>query len=189
MAGPWQDYMARAWQEHQHTHTHAHTHTHPRTHARTLARTHAHTHTNKNIGSWRTPQIHTHPGDTPHRLHRKITGPRPTWVISNSLTDLEDEYNQDDYYLNFFEDHDYSGTWPQWLDSLLMPDKTMARAWQEHGKSMPRNKNIGMWLLPYVRPRYTSLFTGRPQHLALAASQGSASLRAGNGWLELRWRT
>jgi hypothetical protein len=50
----------------------------------------------------------------------RMIGPRPTWVITTLvIIGLVDDVNGDDY-RNLYEDHDYSGTWPQWLDSVLM---------------------------------------------------------------------
>jgi hypothetical protein len=55
---------------------------------------------------------------------RSITGPHLTWVITTLIapTDLNDEFNKDDC-LHFWQDHDHSGTWFQWLDSLLLPGR------------------------------------------------------------------
>jgi SAM-dependent methyltransferase len=51
-----------------------------------------------------------------------MIGSCPTWVITTPVFERKDGVDEDDY-LNFYEDHDYSGTWPQWLDSLLMPGR------------------------------------------------------------------
>jgi hypothetical protein len=45
---------------------------------------------------------------------RTMIGSCPKWVITSPVAHD---------YLNLFEDHDYSGTWAQWLDSLLMPGR------------------------------------------------------------------
>ena len=55
-------------------------------------------------------------------IYRRLTGPRPTWVISTPVSNLDDHVNDDDY-LNVYEDHDYCGTWPQWLESLVLPGR------------------------------------------------------------------
>jgi hypothetical protein len=55
---------------------------------------------------------------------RRITGPHPTWVLIALVINLDDEVNDTDYLnLLFYEDYDYSGTWPQWLDSRLTPGR------------------------------------------------------------------
>jgi hypothetical protein len=54
---------------------------------------------------------------------RRIIGPRPTWVITAPVMCLDDEVKDDDCLNLTYEDYDYSGTWPQWLDSLLTPGR------------------------------------------------------------------
>jgi hypothetical protein len=51
-----------------------------------------------------------------------MIGSRPTWVITTPVVELNDDEVDDDYG-NLFQDHDHYGTWPQWLDSLLMPGR------------------------------------------------------------------
>jgi hypothetical protein len=52
---------------------------------------------------------------------RRIIGPCPTWVITAPVVIKldDDEVNDDDCLINY----EYSGTWPQWLDSLLTPGR------------------------------------------------------------------
>jgi hypothetical protein len=54
---------------------------------------------------------------------RSLTGSPPTWVITTPITNLDDHKFNKDHYLHFWQDHDHSGTWPQWLDSLLLPGR------------------------------------------------------------------